>query len=128
MINPEILKILETNFQDPSYSIVISNFNQEEFCNKDKLEISVQQFSPNLEKIIENKENVINELKGILLSNGISIPRNLYELKINSCVEKVFTIESFLDSDENQLFFSRLTGNLNNDKPKKLINSDSITT
>lgn len=122
MINPEILKILETNFQDPSYSIVISNFNQEEFCNKDRLEISVQQFSPNLEKIIENKEGVIKQLKDLLTTNGINIPRNLYELKINSCIEKTLNIESFLDSDENQLFFSRLTGNLNNDKHNNLTN------
>ena len=63
MIDSNILKSLESSFEDPSYSVVISHFDQPSFCNKGKVEISLQQFSPNLEKIIENKENYIEELK-----------------------------------------------------------------
>ena len=74
MINTNILNILESNFQDPSYSVVISKFEQPEFCNKDQLKIYMQQFTPNLETIIENNKNNIDRLKQILKENNIPIP------------------------------------------------------
>ena len=48
MINPNILKSLESNFQDTSYSVIISKFEQPEFCNKDQLKIYMEQFKPEL--------------------------------------------------------------------------------
>ena len=118
MIDPNILKSLESSFEDPSYSVVISHFDQPSFCNKGKVEISLQQFSPNLEKIIENKENYIEELKKILRDNNIEIPISddenspFYELNINNCIHKKLNIESFLDYDEEHLFISGLTGSI----------------
>lgn len=122
MINTNILKILESNFQDPSYSIIISKFEQPEHCNKDKLKIYVQQFNPNLEKIIENKETIIEELKSLLESNNIEIP-DTYELKINSCIQKTLNIESMLDYNKSDgLYISKLTGTLDNDIDLNLLN------
>lgn len=115
MIDPRILKSLESSIQDPSYSVIISSFDQPEFCNKDKLEIFLKQYNPNLEEVIENKENIIEELKSLLKENNIDIP-DLYELKINSCILKTLSIESLLDyNKKDSLFISGLTGTLNND-------------
>ena len=84
MINPNILKSLESNFQDPSYSVIISKFEQPEFCNKDQLKIYMEQFSPNLEHIIENNLNVIERLKSLLTENNIEIPNDIYVSNINN--------------------------------------------
>lgn len=119
MINQNILNILKSNFQDPSYSVVITDFKQPEFCNKDQLQIIIQQFNPNLEKVIENNERVIEELHKILKNNGISVPESLYALKINSCVEKVLTINSELDFNQNDsLFISKLSGTIESEQEK----------
>ena len=115
MINTNILKILESTLEDPSYSVIISNFNQTEFCNKDRLEMTVKQYNPNLEEIIENKMNIIDELKSLLTENNIEIP-DLYEFNINSCVNRTLIIDSVVDVNKNDsLFISRLTGSIAND-------------
>lgn len=115
MINTNILKILESTLEDPSYSVIISNFNQTEFCNKDRLEMTVKQYNPNLEEIIENKMNIIDELKSLLTENNIEIP-DLYEFNINSCVNRTLIIDSVVDVNKNDsLFISRLTGSITND-------------
>ena len=115
MISPNILRIVESTMQDPSYSVLISKCNFTELCNKDKLEILLQQYNPNLEKIIENKENIIETLKETLTENDIEIP-DLYELKINSCVNRTLTIESLLDFNTDQsMFISRLVASLSNE-------------
>lgn len=118
MINTNILKILESNSQDPNYSIVISKFEQPTHCNKDRLKIYVQQFNPNLENIIEHNENVINNLKQLLNDNNIDIPDSseFYVAKINSCIQKTLNIESGLDYNTSDgLYVSKLTGTLDND-------------
>lgn len=115
MINTNILKILESTLEDPSYSVIISKFNQTEFCNKDRLEMTVKQYNPNLEEIIENKMNIIDELKSLLTENNIEIP-DLYEFNINSCVNRTLIIDSVVDVNKNDsLFISRLTGSIAND-------------
>ena len=115
MINTNILKILESTLEDPSYSVIISKFNQTEFCNKDRLEMTVKQYNPNLEEIIENKMNIIDELKSLLTENNIEIP-DLYEFNINSCVNRTLIIDSVVDVNKNDsLFISRLTGSITND-------------
>lgn len=120
MIDTRILKSLESNFQDPSYSIVISKFEQPESCNKDSLHIYMTQFTPSLESIIENNENVIEELKKILKQKNISIP-NLTISKVNSCIQKKLSIESLLDYNTTDgLFISGLTGTLENDVEKDI--------
>ena len=121
MIDKDILKILETNFEDPSYSVVVTKFEQPDFCNKDQVQISVQQFSPNLEKIIENNQQVIRGLSRLLKENSIEIPDYLYEMDIGSCIEKTLTIESVLRFNQaDQTFISGLDGYMNNDVDKKL--------
>ena len=110
MIDPNILKILESTMKDPSFSIVISSFEQPEFCNKDQLRINVQQLNPNLEKIIENKENYIELLKKQLQNNDISIP-SFNEININSIVDKTLVVDSILDvNKKDSLYISGLKG------------------
>lgn len=120
MIDNNILKSLESTFQDPSFSIIVSKFEQLEYCNKDKVKIYLEQFNPNLEKIIQDQQNDIEILKNILTENEIQIP-NLYTIDINSCVEKVLTIESIVDVDqESKLFISKLSGSINNGTNKEI--------
>lgn len=122
MINTNILKILESNFQEPSYSIIVSKFEQPEYCNKDKLKIYLQQFNPNLEKIIESQQNIIDKLKLLLIENNIDIP-NLQEPQINSCIQKTLSIESSLDYNKTDgLYISKLNGTLDNDTDVELTN------
>ena len=122
MIDENILKSLESNIQDPSYSVIISKFAQPKFCNKDRLEIKLQQYNPNLEEIIENKENIIIKLKETLKNNNITIPSIVNsEIFVNSCIEKTLIIDSFLDTDKNKsLFIPKLTGSLSNEEVQPL--------
>lgn len=121
MINTNILNILESNFQDPSYSVVISKFEQPEFCNKDQLKVYMQQFTPNLETIIENNKNNIDRLKQILKENNIPIPTDLYVSEINSCIQKTLVIDSVLNYDrKDSMYISQLSGTLENDVEQNL--------
>lgn len=72
MIDPNILNILKSNMDDPSYSILIKKITQKELCNKDKLNITIEQVSPNMYKIIEN-QNAIIENKNSIIENKNSI-------------------------------------------------------
>lgn len=116
MINPNILKSLESNFQDPSYSVIISKFEQPEFCNKDQLKIYMEQFSPNLEHIIENNLNVIERLKSLLTENNIEIPNDIYVSSINNCIQKTFIVDSMLNyNTKDGMYISQLNGTIEND-------------
>ena len=88
MIDEKMLKSLESKIEEPSYSVIISELKQRDFCNKNEIDVCVQQFSPNLEQIIQNNENVIETLKDLLKENDIEIP-DLNEIKVNSCVQKL---------------------------------------
>lgn len=126
MIDNNILKILESTFQEPSYSVIINSFEQEEFCNKDQLKINLQQINPNLEQIIEKQKNDIETLKSLLTQRGIPIPQ-LNDLEINSVINKTLVINSYLDIDKNNsnLYVSRINGLIDKeeteDVPSKLV-------
>lgn len=112
MIDPNILNILKSNSQAPSYSILVERFSQPEFCNKEQLQIVMHQVSPNLNDIINNKNNVIETLKGKLTENNIPIPE-LSELSINNIVSKTLSIDSILNYDQTgSMFTSGLTGSI----------------
>ena len=122
MINSYLLNTLESNFQDPSYSVVISKFEQPEFCNKNQLKIYVEQFTPNLEYIIENNQQNIKRLKQILQDNNISIPDDLNISNINSCIQKTLIIDSSLGYNKSdQMYISELNGVMGKDIDKKTI-------
>jgi len=72
MIDPNILNILKSNMDDPSYSILIKKITQKELCNKDKLNITIEQVSPNVYKIIENQNTIIDN-KNSIIENKNSI-------------------------------------------------------
>ena len=113
------MKILESNLQDPSYSIVISKFDQPTFCNKDQLKMYIEQFNPNLETIIENNQKNIERLKNILIENNISIPNDLNVIEINNCIKKTLVIDSILDySKEDNMYISGLTGIISDETEK----------
>ena len=72
MISPNILKILKSTHEDPSYSVIITGYDQQESCDRDKTTLIVEQVNPNLYDIIENKEQVIDVLKKTLRDNNLS--------------------------------------------------------
>ncbi len=110
MIDPRILNILKSNSLDPSYSILIEDFYQPEFCNKEELEITVHQINPSFFDIINKKDIIIDTLKNLLTENNIEIP-NQNDLSINNIVSKTFTIGSTLNYNQSEgLFVSGLTG------------------
>ena len=121
MIDEKMLKSLESKIEEPSYSVIISELKQRDFCNKNEIDVCVQQFSPNLEQIIQNNENIIETLKDLLEENDIEIP-DLNEIKVNSCVQKTLTIESLLDYNKKDgLFVSGLSGSIDNGVNKNII-------
>ena len=112
MIDPRILNILKSNQLDPSYSILINSFYQPEFCNKDELQIVVQQVNPNVFDIIDKKDIIITSLKTLLEENDIPIP-DLNDLSINNITRKTLTIDSILNYDNSSnMFTSGLIGNI----------------
>ena len=115
MISPNILNILKSTYEDPSYSVLITGYEQQENCDKDKTTLIVEQVNPNLYQIIENKEKIIEKLKRTLEENNITIPNDFNELFVNNIVKRCFTIESALDFDINtSMFTSKLIGDLTN--------------
>ena len=95
------------------YDIVV--VDEISLAPKSMLEILLKQYNPNLEKIIENKENYIELLKETLENNSIEIP-DFYELHINSCINRTLTIDGLLDFNTNDaMFIPRLTGSLSNE-------------
>lgn len=112
MINPNLLNILKSNPDDPSYSIIIQDFNQPEFCNKDELQMTIHQVNPNVFDIIAKKDEIIQTLKELLTDNNIEIP-DQYDLSINNIVQKTLSVSSILNYDQaSDMFTSGLTGSI----------------
>lgn len=112
MIDPKILKILQSNSLNPGYSVVIDKFYQPESCNKDELQMKVLQVNPNLFTIINKKDAIISQLKELLTENNIAIP-DTNDLSINNIVAKTLAIDSILNYDQTEkLFTSGLSGRI----------------
>lgn len=109
MIDQNILKALESNITDPSYSIIIENFDVDTtFCNKDRIKINLQQINPNLEEIIDKQKNDIETLKSLLTANNIEIPL-LSNITVNSVINKTLVIDSGIDvNKKDKMFISNL--------------------
>lgn len=125
MIDNNILRILESTFQEPSYSVIVNSFEQENYCNKDQLKINLQQINPNLEQIVEKQKNDIETLKSLLKQHNIPIPK-LNDLEINSVISKTLVVNSYLDiNKDNNLYVSRFSGLIdkeeNEDVPSKFV-------
>jgi len=115
MINTNILNMLKSNSLAPSYSVIISDFKQPEFCDRDKLQIITHQISPSLFDIINQQSYNINKLKQALSDNNIAIP-DINDITINNIVSKTLNIESGLVFDSNSdMFTSQLTGSVSNE-------------
>ena len=119
MINSNILDSLKSNLQDPSYSMIITDFIQTEHCNKDELQIVIDQINPNLFDIIANQNNIINIYQDIITENNIDLP-DLDRLESNTVTSKTLKIESIIDYETtSSMFISRLTGQVINESEKQ---------
>lgn len=118
MINPNILNILKSTLNDPSYCTLIQSFNQKEYCDKEQLDIIIRQYSPNLLKIIEGQNIVITNLISLLQDNDIEFSEDdYYTTDINNIIEKTLTIQSALKyGTENAMFTSALTGTISKEE------------
>lgn len=120
MIDPKILNVLESELDDPSYSVIIQKFQQPKFCNREELQMIVNQINPNLFDIIEKKDTIIQTLKQLLTSNNIPIP-DQNDLSINNIVQKTLTIDSTLNYDQvTDMFTSGLIGNISNESNQNI--------
>lgn len=120
MIDSNILNSLKSNLQDPSYSTIITDFIQPEHCNKDELQIIVEQINPNLFDVIANQNDIINTLKDVITSNNLSLP-DLYQITPNTVVSKTLQIESIMDYDtSSSMFISGLIGQVTNENEKQV--------
>lgn len=128
MIDPNILNVLKSKLDDPSYSVIIQGFDQPTFCNREELQMIVHQVNPNVFDIINKKDTIIQTLKQLLIDNNIEIP-NQYDLSINNIVQKTFTIDSMLNYDQaNDMFTSGLSGRIsaesNQNIPSQLVQGE----
>ena len=120
MIDPNILNVLKSKLDDPSYSVIIQGFDQPTFCNREELQMIVHQVNPNVFDIINKKDTIIQTLKQLLTDNNIEIP-DQYDLSINNIVQKTFTVDSVLNYDEtNDLFTSGLSGRISAESNQKI--------
>lgn len=120
MIDSNILNSLKSNLQDPSYSTIITDFIQPDHCNKDELQIVVEQINPNLFDVIANQNDIINTLKDFITSKNLSLP-DLYQITPNTVVSKTLQIESIMDYDtSSSMFISGLIGQVTNENEKQV--------
>jgi len=113
MIDERILKSLTSTFDDPSFSVLITKFSQNNECNKDEITISLEQTNPNLYKLIQTKEYIIDQLMNLLDSNHISIPndiKNRNKQHINTIVKKSITLDSRIAVAADNNFKSEIDG------------------
>lgn len=113
MIDDRILKSLISTFDDPSFSVLINNFSQNNECNKDEIIISLEQVTPNLYKLLQTKEYIIDELINLLQENNITIPnsiKNRNKEHINTIVEKKIILNSGINVNENKDIKSEING------------------
>lgn len=113
MIDERILKSLTSTFDDPSFSVLITKFSQNNECNKDEITISLEQTNPNLYKLIQTKEYIIDQLMDLLDSNHIPIPndiKNRNKQHINSIVKKSITLDSRIAVAADNNFKSEIDG------------------
>lgn len=113
MIDDRILQSLISTFDDPSFSVLINKFSQNNECNKDEIIISLEQVTPNLYKLLQTKEYIIDELMNLLKTNNITIPnaiKNRNKEHINNVVEKKIILNSGINVNENKEIKSEING------------------
>lgn len=113
MIDNKILKSLTSTFNDPSFSLLVKGFKQNNECNKDELKIILEQTNPNLYKLLEIKDYAIDELLELLQKNGITPESSTLaraRQHINSIVEKELILDSNINIQENKSLSSEING------------------
>ena len=115
MIDSNILKMLISNKNEPSYSTIITDFTQKKFCNKEQLQLTINQVSPNVYNIINNKNEIINQLIETIEENGIDVP-SFNDISISNIVSKTLTIDTSLNYNaSSEMFNSELFGSVSNE-------------
>ena len=66
MIDERVLNSIISTFNDPSFSVFIKDISQNNECNKDEIIVSLEQVTPNLYKLLQTKEYVIDQLINLL--------------------------------------------------------------
>lgn len=113
MIDERILNSLVSTFNDPSFSVFINGFHQNNECNKDEIIISVEQVTPNLFKLLQTKEYIIDELINLLKTKSIAVPADITNRNkehINTIVEKKIILDSNIDVSPNKTIKSKIDG------------------
>ena len=113
MIDERMLNSIISTFNDPSFSVFIKDFSQNNECNRDEMEISLEQVTPNLYKLLQTKEYIIDELISLLKSRNIPIPNDIIDRNkehINSIVEKKIIFDSNIAVNDDKTFRSELNG------------------
>lgn len=113
MIDERMLKSIISNFNDPSFSVFITNFTQDNECNKDTMIIDLEQVTPNLYKVVQTKEYIIDQLIELLKDNDIDIPEDILDRNkehINSVVDKKLIFDSNIALNHDKTFRSEING------------------
>lgn len=113
MIDQRVLNSLISTFDDPSFSVFIKDFQQNNECNKDEIIISLEQVTPNLFKLLQTKEFIIDELIDLLTINNITIPNTIIERNnqhINNVVEKQLIFDSSIAINDDKSVKSEING------------------
>lgn len=113
MIDERVLNSIISTFNDPSFSVFIKDISQNNECNKDEIIVSLEQVTPNLYKLLQTKEYVIDQLINLLKTNSISIPSSITNRNkehINTIVEKKMILDSNLAINDDKTMRSEING------------------
>lgn len=113
MIDERVLKSIISTFDDPSFSVFITDISENNECNKDEIIISLEQVTPNLYKLLQTKEYIIDELINLLKTKNITIPNSILNRNkehIGNIVNKTIVMDSNLAIGEDKNVKSEING------------------
>ena len=115
MIDNNILKNFISNFdREASFSVIITDIEQEQKCNKDIITLKTQTINPNLLTIIKNQSDLIDDINNAPNHSAVkNILNNYYTsaTKVSQVISRDLTLESNLIFDEKEnLFSTKLKG------------------
>lgn len=115
MLNENILKNFISNFdREASYSVIITDIQQEHKCNKDVITFDTQYINPNLFTIIKNQSDLIDDISKAETMAQVAATLTQYSTiatDISQVINRTLTLRSELDVDEkNKMYLSKLNG------------------
>lgn len=115
LLDKNVIKNFISNFdRQASFSVMITDIQQEHKCNKDILTLQTQYINPNLFTIIKNQSDLIDEISqasNMEMVRGIINNYDNLATKVSQVINRKLTIQSELVFDETtNLFLSKLNG------------------